>query len=215
MKEETNSLSPCDCFLFEKLSPKEKAAAAGSLSPPVSFRKGERVFPCADNTSALGILLAGNAAVLRTGADGKEQGCHRLSIGDAFGAATLFSDAPAVSIVVAKSDCTVQFFSESVLITLMHTYPPVGENLIRFLTDRIRYLNRSLNGLRGGTAAQRLWTFLKARADNTGAVALPSMAAVAAALDMGRTSLYRAFEELEQAGVLTRRGKTVFLNHSL
>ena len=215
MKTEKNILSPSDCFLFEKLSPKEAVEAAALLSPPVSFRKGEQMFPYATITSALGILLSGSAAVLRTGTDGKEQGCHRLNVGDAFGAATLFSDAPAVSIVVAKSDCTVLFLPESTLVTLVHAYPLVAESLIRFLTDRIRYLNRSLNGLRGGTAAQRLLTFLEARADKTGTVALPSMAAVAAALDMGRTSLYRAFEELEQAGALTRRGKTVFLNRSL
>ncbi len=215
MNEKKSLLSPVDCFLFEGLSPGEKKNAAALLSPAVTFRKGERPTSSKSGESALHILLAGSAAVYRIGTDGKEQLCHRLGTGDAFGAATLFSDNLTVSIVVAESSCVVQCLPQTVLLDLIHRFPLISENLIRFLTDRIRYLNRSLNGLRGGTAAQRLWTFLEARADRTGTVELPSMAAVAAALDMGRTSLYRAFEELEQNGALTRRGKTVILTHLL
>lgn len=213
MKNEKNASAPTACFLFEGLSSEEKAAVAAMLSPSVSFCKGDTVFPLSPNSSALGILLSGKARVRRTGTDGKEQGCHRLGAGDAFGAATLFSENVDVSTVVAESDCVVQFLPEATLLALLRAFPPVGENLVRFLTDRIRFLNRSMNGLRGGTAAQRLWAFLQPRADESGAVALPSMAAVAAALDMGRTSLYRAFDELEQTGALTRNGKTVTLTH--
>lgn len=214
MKNSKNVLSPLSCFLFNGMAPEEKERAATMLSPPTVFRKGDVLFPLPDAAPGLGILLAGKATVLRAGTDGKEQECHRLGVGDAFGAATLFSENAAVSSVLAESDGTVQLLSEATVLALMHRFPTAGENLVRFLTDRIRYLNRSLNGLRGGTAAQRLLTFLQSRADEAGHVTLPSMAAVAAALDMGRTSLYRAFDELEQAGALTRNGKSITLIRS-
>lgn len=215
MKNEKKTLSPADCFLFDALSPRDRAAAIRSLPPPTPFEKGATIDVPRASGGALGILLSGSARVKRTGAGGKEQTCNRLVVGDAFGAATLFSEEAAASAVTAEKNCIVQFVPEKVLISLIHTFPRVGENLARFLADRIRFLNRSLNGLRGGTAADRLLAHLRTLADGRGTLTLPPLSALAAKLDMGRTSIYRALDELEQSGALTKTGKTVTLSRSL
>lgn len=215
MKQNNRSLPPSACFLFRNLPDEAAQEAVASLPPPVAFRKGESIRSRAENEPALGILLSGTALVRRIGPDGKEQLCNRLVADDAFGAAALFSDSGAVSHVLADKDCTVQFIPQSRLLALAAHYPAVGENFMCFLTDRIRFLNRSLNGLRGGTAAQRLLTFLQSRADENGKLPLPPLSVLAETLSVGRTSLYRAFDELEQSGALVRDGKTVFLTHTL
>ena len=211
MKRPSNTITADRCFLFGGLSAESVRVAVATLPPPTEFKKGTFVRARANGESALGILLSGSAVVRRIGSDGKEQLCNRLFADDAFGAAALFSDSETVSRVLAAEDCTVQFVPQSQLLALMTEHPAVAENLVRFLTERIRFLNRSLNSLRGGTAAQRLLSFLKTQADEAGTLTLPSMSSLAETLSLGRTSLYRAFEELEQSGILVRNGKTVTL----
>ena len=211
MKTATTLLPPPAWFLFAGLPSDTAKRFADDFPPPVSFEKGDRVTFLQDSPRALGIVLRGTVCVWRSGSDGKEQNCNRLAVGEAFGAATLFGDTAPVSCITAGKDCVVQFVPEATLQALLRAEPLVAENLVRFLTDRIRFLNHSLNRLRGGSAAERLLPFLQANANEHGVVTFPSLASVATALDMGRTSLYRAFDELEQAGMLTRNGKTVTL----
>ena len=211
MKLQTPVLSPADCFLLHNVPPSAAAAIVRRLPPPVSFRKGDTV-EHREGARALGILLSGAVSVNRRGAGGKEQRCNRLAAGEAFGAAALFCDEPpAVSRVVATSDGTVWFLPEADLLALLRQEPAVAENFARFLTDRIRFLNRSLNGLRGGTATDRVFSHLRSLADQSGTLTLPPLSTLAATLSMGRTSLYRALNELEQSGALTKNGKTVTL----
>ena len=215
MTDPKTPLSPVDCFLFRGIESPAAEAIVRRLPPPVSFRKGAVIPSATDGGRALGVVLCGEAAVKRRGTDGKEQLCNRLSAGDAFGAASLFCEAETVSRVTAKTPCTVWFLAEETLLALIKTEPAVAENYTRFLTDRIRFLNRSLNGLRGGTAADRLLSHLRTLADGRGTLTLPPLSALAAKLDMGRTSIYRALDELEQSGALTKTGKTVTLTRSL
>ena len=215
MKNEKNVLSPSACFLFRGLEPAAADRLAATLPSAVTFEKGTTIEFPHTNSGALGILLFGEATVKRRGTDGKEQICNRLGAGDAFGAATLFCDTAPVSLVAAQTACAVLFLPEADLLALMKTEPIVAENVTRFLTDRIRFLNHSLNGLRGGTAADRLLSHLRTLADENGTLTLPPLSALAAKLAMGRTSLYRALDELEQTGALIKTGKTVTLSRSL
>lgn len=213
MKPTDNVLSPEACFLLRGLSADEATAACALLPSPLTVEKGTPLSPTYQGEPALGILLSGSASVARRGTDGKAQACNRIERGEAFGAAALFTAAVPVSTVTALTPLTVLFVPQSALLALMRQYPPIGENLARFLTDRIRFLNRSLNGLRGGTAADRLLAYLRTLADRNGVVTLPPLSSLAAKLAMGRTSLYRAFDDLEQAGALRKDGKTVTLTH--
>ena len=211
MNIQNKAVTPETCFLFGELPAEDARKTVATLPPPVRFKKGDTVFTRAENEPALGILLSGSALVRRIGSDGKEQLCNRLFADSAFGAAALFSENEAVSHILADSGCTVQFIPQSELLALAKQYPSVCERLLRFFTDRIRFLNYSLNGLRGGTAAQRLFAFLKSKADENGTLTLPPISSLAATLSIGRTSIYRAFDELELAGFIRRDGKTVTL----
>ena len=77
-------------------------------------------------------------------------------------------------------------------------------------TERIRFLNRAMNGAGGGTAEDKLRRFLLSHADAAGRVTLPcSLSGLSARLDIGRSSLYRALEELSSIGFLRRDGKEI------
>ena len=203
-------------FLFRGLSDAEASAVCAQLGEPEWIDKGADVYTRQAFRRALGLVLSGELRVIRVGADGRRRTHNRLLAGDAFGAAALFGDAPAdgafVTEVVAYKAATVQFITEETLTALWRRDPRIAENYIRFLTERIRFLNRAMNGAGGGTAEEKLRRYLLSHCDETGRVTLPcSLSGLSARLDVGRSSLYRALEDLSQSGFLQRNGKEIFI----
>ena len=81
------------------------------------------------------------------------------------------------------SDCTVLFLPQETLTAFMKRDFRVAENYIRFLSDRLRFLNRRIAGFTGGAADRRLARYLLEHCGGDGAVSLPgSMVELAAAL---------------------------------
>ena len=198
-----------DCFLFRGLSEAECAAVCARLPEPERIVKGANVYTEQTFRRALGIVLSGELRVTRLGADGRRRTHNRLLPGDGFGAAALFGD-EFVTEVVAYKAATVQFIPEETLTALWRSDPRIADNYIRFLTERIRFLNRAMNGAGGGTAEDKLRRYLLSHCDGTGHVTLPcSLSGLSVRLDIGRSSLYRALEELSQSGFLRRSGKDI------
>ena len=161
-----------------------------------TFPRGETI--CGPDTAerALGIVLEGRAeAVSLT----REQTVlAAFGPGDTFGAAALFGGGGYVSLVRAVTGCTVLLLPEALLRQWFARCP------------RMRFLNGKIAIFTQDSARQRLYRWLRANCDEAGR--LPeklSMTKLAGALSMGRTSLYRAMEELESAGLIVRDGKRI------
>lgn len=204
-----------ECFLFRGLSDEEAAAVCAQIGAPERMEKGAPVYTERTFRRALGVVLSGELRVTRIGADGRRRTHNRLLPGDAFGAAALYggdADEPFVTEVIAYKASTVQFIPEARLTALCRSDPRIAENYIRFLTGRIRFLNRAMNGAGGGRAEDKLRRFLLSHADEAGRVRLPcTMSGLSARLDIGRSSLYRALDELSSSGFLRRDGKEIYI----
>ena len=173
-----------------------------------AFPRGETI--CGPDTAerALGIVLDGRAeAVSLT----REQTVlAAFGPGDTFGAAALFGGGGYVSLVRAVTGCTVLLLPEALLRQWFARCPRMAVNYIAFLSDRVRFLNGKIAIFTQEGAQQRLYRWLRANCDEAGR--LPeklSMTKLAGTLSMGRTSLYRAMEELERAGLIVRDGKRI------
>ena len=198
-------------FLFSSLPPDEATRLLAEAPPPCTYGKGETVLPPAQE-HALGILLSGELLVRPPGESGL---IKRLTPGEAFGAAALFSaaDTTYVTDLVAAAPSEVLFLPEPLLLKWMRTDFRVAENYLRFLSDRVRFLNRRLSALTADSAEKRLLRFLRHhKADDNGAHTFAGgMSELAARLDMGRTTLYRALQALEKTGHLRRARKSLYL----
>lgn len=94
----------------------------------------------------------------------------------------------------------------------MAALPMVAQNYVRFLSDRIRFLNRRLATLTAGQNDGKLWQYLQACREEDGRVTLlTGMTGLAKRLDMSRSSLYRSLDALEESGRIRRDGKCIFL----
>lgn len=197
-------------FLFRGMGEEETRELLRDLPLPRTYHKGEAIYTPQTFRRALGILLSGRAEAVRT-TDGRRVLMNRFEPGSCFGAAALYgSGEDYVTEVLALSDCTVLFLPQETLTAFMKRDFRVAENYIRFLSDRLRFLNRRIAGFTGGAADRRLARYLLEHCGGDGAVSLPgSMVELAAALNVGRSSLYRSLDVLAEAGLIRREGRRI------
>ena len=81
-------------------------------------------------------------------------------------------------------------------------------NYVKFLTQRIHFLNQKIRYLTAGSAERRLALYLLSEIPEENVpVTLPiSAVSLADLLDLGRASLYRAIDQLTEDGFLIRNG---------
>lgn len=204
----------CVSFLFSGVDPAlSQDALADEDCVYCGFAPSERISCCDGGLDALGLLTAGRAAARQQHTGGQPVVLNTFASGDAFGVAAAFAgqDAP-VTEVIALSPCKVLFLRKSLLRGLFAASGQIAENYITYLAGRIAYLNRRIGGFTAGSAENRLALYLEEayRSAGEAAFVLPcSLTGLCSLLDVGRASLYRAFDALERAGALCREGRNV------
>lgn len=175
-----------------------------------AYSDGDVIRSPEETSKIAGILLSGKASVT-TRDPARSVLLRYLGAGDPFGIANLFCEEPFVSLIRAASPCTCFFMTEDTVRALLNESPAFRETYIGFLGGRIRFLNRKIGYLTAGSAERRLALYLSSLGG--GSVRLPlSICALSELLDIGRASLYRAFDRLEADGYITRQGRTVTVN---
>jgi len=194
-------------FLLNNLSESDKTEIVKLFSEPKKYKKGEMIFTPDSFTKAVGLILSGKAEASDENVLKKS-----FSEGDTFGAAALFgNEKQYISFIRAKTDCTVLFADEKTLVSLFKEYPSVSLNYIAFLSDRVRLLNKKISLYTCGGAQSRLYEYLTDNADENGQVEVKNMTMLARITSIGRTSLYRALEQLESDKMILRNGNTILI----
>ena len=153
----------------------------------------------------IGFVLDGRAAVY-TADESRRVLLRVLNVGDAFGLAGLFSEENEVSKICADGACKCLFFSERAVSRMLEESDAFRKNYIGFLTGRIRFLNRKIAYLTAGSAERRLALYLLSL--GTGEMVLKdSIGSLSDLLNLGRASLYRAFDKLCEDGYLIKNGR--------
>ena len=197
------------CFLFRGMDAEQRRAVLETAAPPERFAKGESVYRPHLFQRALTVVMDGELQVTCSAGDRKRAILNTLRKGDVCGVTALYSDDDdfVTEVTVTKS-VTLLRIQQSQLSAWMAEYPLLAENYIRFLTDRIRFLNQKITTYTGGQADDRLWRYLQDHCDDNGCIQLSgSVSELARILDVGRSSLYRSLDALEQEGKLERQGK--------
>lgn len=173
------------------------------------FCKGDTVYDRFDFMHSLGIILEGSVRVTKDNADAKPMLMSTLHRGAVFGAAALFNDSEEYATrLTALESCRIAFFPQRLVRRTVLREPEIAENYIRYLSERILFLNRKIYYLTAGTAEQRLANFALENLTQDAATPLPmSMTLLAAALNTSRASLYRALDALTQSGAIEKNGK--------
>ena len=103
-------------------------------------------------------------------------------------------------VLVTKGSLTVSTLGEEALLR---------RNYLTYLTGRIRFLNARLGSLAVGDTEGRVVRYLLSSL-SYGAVEC-SASGLARQLGISRASVYRAFQDLEQAGLIRREGRAILV----
>lgn len=174
-----------------------------------TYKKGETIYSLSQFRLAVGIILRGSARVV------KDNGIEisTLKEKEIFGCASLFASRDYyVNNIVAIKDCKVVFIDKATVERIMKEDNNFSLSFIRYLSDRLYYLNTRIVSFTGGTAESRLAHYLNTYfSKNECTEIVISASHLAFSLDIGRASLYRAFDKLCEKGAITKNGKTVTL----
>ncbi len=203
--------------LFRGLPPSVLARIlAVSDCTAAEYEKNEVVYDKTNFYRSLGIVLEGRLRVTKENADKRPIVMSTLQRGAIFGAAALFNSEPEYATkITAIERSRVLFLPQRLVKRMIEREPDIAENYIRYLSERILFLNRKIYFLTAGTAEQRLAGFLLDNLAVGEFSEMPmTMHRLADALNMSRASLYRAFDELTASGAVSKQGKLVCINNA-
>lgn len=199
------------CPLFRKVSNDDLQIIADDYTSLTVSEKNIVIFSETQYEKALMILLKGRASVTKNGGSGKIL-MSILEKGDIFGMAALFyEDEPFLTEITALDKVTMLMISKENLKKIFVRWPVVSENYITILSEKIHFLNRKISTYTKGDTLRKVASFLLQYTDaGTKTATLPySMTDMADALNTGRASVYRAFDSLENDGIIKRSGRSV------
>ena len=180
------------------------------------YSKNDIVFSKTSFTRSLGIVLGGKLRVIKENADKRPIVMSTLQSGSMFGAAALFnSQGEYVTQITAIEHSRILFLPQRLIKRMIERELEIAENYIRYLSERILFLNRKIYFLTAGTAEQRLASFLLDNLSEGEYSEMPMpMHRLADALNMSRASLYRAFDLLIESGAVSKQGKLVCISNA-
>lgn len=174
------------------------------------YKKGETIFKPDEFQAKLGLVIKGSVRVY-----GEQVLLNIINTGSVFGAAAVFGQiADYCSLILASNESIIMFFNEELIRQLITDNGNIALNYVKFLSDRIRFLNKKIDTFTADNTKSRLLKYLASQAelqdDLEGEIILPiSCQKLAETLNIGRASLYRAFDQLENDGLIRKDGKIV------
>ena len=197
-------LSGCNAETLEKLNSADRRV----------YKSGDIIYSPECKQKKIVILLSGAASVFSLDSQ-KKILLRRFERGGVMGIANLFSEGRFVSNIVAQKNCETLEISKEIVVDCLESDKTLLHNYLSFLSGKICYLNQKILCLTAGSAERRLALYLDS-ASACDSFSLPvSLVSLSEMLDLGRASLYRAFDKLESDGFIKRDGKTVTLTNRL
>ena len=220
--------------LFACLGEPARDRLLGEHSRIESFARGSLIQPLSAGEKDLGLILSGSITVTRKG-DSNVM-LNRLDRGDVFGLAGLYSEPVSdgfITEIRARTNSVVLLISGAYIKQLVRSDPVFAESYIRYLSDRVRFLNRRIADFTAGDVDSKLARYLAGRASalnaeraavqTSGINALPSghntdtaaahidlgdlnISSLAKSLNAGRASVYRALDRLTAKGLIIKTG---------
>ena len=215
-EKDLRALLACPLFCWKEGDPLPLARETleNPLASVRTFEKDETLYGPAQFERSLGVLCAGRCEVTKDAPGGQTVVMSRLGKSALFGAAALFHRRPAyVTSIRALERCRAVFLPEELLKALFQKDFRLTEAYLSYLTERILFLNRRIDAFTAGSAAQRLAAYLLTQSVplEGGGLGLcwSSGNRLAQALNVGRASLYRAIDQLEESGLIQKEQKTL------
>lgn len=198
-----------DIFLFNGISKKDIShLCTFSGCEIVNYERNELMLS-ANTDKKIGILLEGKATII-SGDDGVI--IKKLISNDIYGVAILFDEPKYLTKVIASSKCTVLTLNRDFVQKCIEYNSKIALNYIEYLAKKISFLNSKISSYTAKTAENKLYSYLLQLPREGNKVVLKTdFSGIAKMLGIGRASLYRAFEKLENDDLIIKNNKEITL----
>ena len=191
------------CYLFGSMTPEERKNAVSQLHISVAeYPAGTTIVSPNQFVPALYHVISGTLAV--TQEKGNSPVLMRLlNRGENFGAASLFGCSEEYPTTIrAQTTVRVAAITEEALVHLFLQYPETAIAHIRFLSEKVRFLNGRLDATTGRNVESKVSKYLLDTYGKETCHAPLNMSQVARNLDIGRASLYRLLTQFSREGLI-------------
>ena len=198
-----------DLFLLDGVSEENKKSFLNdSRIYTKKYKNGDVIYDTNDSPCCLGFILSGSVRAEKK-SENKRVPMRLIKAGEVFGAASLFGAGDGyVTVITAKENTEVLFMPQECVASLIEHDGKEAVNYVRFLSERVRFLNSRIDFYTASDSTEKLFEYLCKVKDENGVAPMPSnRAQLAKQLDMGRASLYRAFNSLIEQGRIVQNEK--------
>ncbi len=202
-------------FLFKGLTGERLKHLYSTLNFEIyEFEANENIYTPTDFSKKIGFVISGECIVEKIKADNGAVPLNKLVSGDSFGIITVFSEAERFpTLVRAKKKTKVMFLDGSEVISLCERYSEISLAVIKFLSNRIEFLNKKIATFSADSVEEKFSFFLieesKRYASDTFTL---NLSKTAKALNAGRASVYRAIEALKKLSLIKFENKKIYIS---
>lgn len=204
----------CETFLFEGFSPKELSEILDLYEFQIfEFECGEKIYTPSDFSKKVGFVFSGECLVEKEKSGGDAVQLNLLKRCDSFGILTVFSSAVSFpTSVKARKQSTVVFIDGESIVSLIRKYPQIAISVIKFMSNRIEFLNKKVATFSSDTVEEKFARYLLQEFRSDGSVEINlNLSKTAKILNAGRASVYRAINALTELNVISFENKKIYI----
>ena len=149
-------------FLFKNLSEESLREILSKTNTQIKkYSRKEEIYSPSSYESNLCFIINGECSVERIKCDGGSLPLNTLRPCQSFGIMTILSpDGEFPTRVIAKKETEILLISKDDTLRLINSYPAVAMNVIRFLSQKISFLNEKVATFSSPTVEEKLSNYI-------------------------------------------------------
>ncbi len=204
------------CPLFQELSEERLLWIAPQLKLR-QVQREEAVLSMGDPSDSMGFLFRGQLKAVAYSSSGREIGFSMIHPVHHFGELSLIDGQPRSAAVLAVESSLVAFLPRKPAVELMINEPKVSARMMVALTQLIRRCNQQIMLLGYQHAHSRVCALLmrcrfEESEEGLRVLDFPSQREVASLTNTSRETVSRVLGQLQEAGILTKKGRQLWIN---
>ena len=172
----------------------------------IKYRKGEILAHEGEVCTSLGIILEGTIEMQRIYCNGKYIVIKKLSKGEVFGEALVFSERGFYPVTaLAVNDCLIMYIKKEEVLSMCFQNKKILENFISLLSNKILMLNKKIKNISFKSIKEKVSNYILEESiiQNTDTISLnESKEDISAKLGMPRPSFSRELMRLKSLGII-------------
>ena len=172
----------------------------------IKYRKGEILAHEGEVCTSLGIILEGTIEMQRIYCNGKYIVIKKLSKGEVFGEALVFSERGFYPVTaLAVNDCLIMYIKKEEVLSLCFQNKKILENFISLLSSKVLMLNKKIKNISFKSIKEKVSNYILEESiiQNTDTISLnESKEDISAKLGMPRPSFSRELMRLKTLGII-------------